>query len=69
MLTRIFHPFNSARSARSALTHMRKKYRIALRGACVIGPDYNGKFYVHVPLGGTGFSNAEMASAFPREGS
>lgn len=68
MLTRIPHAFNSARAARAALTHVRKHYRVALRGACVTGPDYHGKFTVHAPLGGTGFSAAELAGAFPREG-
>jgi hypothetical protein len=65
MLTRILHPFDSAQSARKALTHIRKTYRVALRGACVTGPDYHGKFYAHVPLGGTGFSAAELSCAFP----
>ena len=41
----------------------RKRYRVALRGAVVIGPDFFGAYHLHVPLGGTGFSAAEMASA------
>lgn len=63
MLTRIPLPFATAHAARHALTHIRKRYRVALRGACVLGPDYFGAHYAHVALGGTGFSAAELANA------
>lgn len=63
MLHRIPASFTDKRTAQTALTEFRKRYRVALRGAVVIGPDYFGAYYLHVPLGGTGFSAAEMASA------
>lgn len=63
MLTRLPLSFSTKRTAQTALTEFRKKYRVALRGACILGPDYHGSYSVHVPLGGTGFSAAEMASA------
>lgn len=63
MLTRVPLSFHSAREARATLTAFRKRYRVALRGACVTGPDFHGLHSVHVPFGGTGFSPAEMASA------
>lgn len=63
MLTRIPAAFTCAQDARAALTDLRRRYRLALRGAAVIGPDYFGAYYVHVQLGSTGFSAAEMAGA------
>jgi hypothetical protein len=63
MLTRIPASFSTLQTARVALTEFRKRYRLALRGAVIIGPDYHGAFCVHAPLGSTGFSAAEMASA------
>lgn len=63
MLTRVPIGFKSAREARATLTAFRKRYRVALRGACVTGPDYRGQFCIHVKFGATGFSPAEMASA------
>jgi hypothetical protein len=63
MLTRVPLGFKSAREARATLTAFRKRYRVALRGACVTGPDYHGLYSVHVQFGATGFSPAEMADA------
>jgi hypothetical protein len=63
MLTELHCTFSTRASAQTALTEFRKHYRIALRGACITGPDFHGAYRVHVPLGGTGFSNAEMSSA------
>lgn len=63
MLTQLPLTFIDKRTAQIALTEFRKRYRIALRGAVVIGPDYHKAYTLHVPLGGTGFSPAEMASA------
>lgn len=62
MLTELYCTFSSKKTAQSALTEIRKKYRIALRGACITGPHYHGEFRVFVPLGATGFSNAEMSA-------
>ena len=61
-LTQLHISFTTEQSARQALTAVRKEYRVALRGACVTGPDYHGGYRVHVPLDGTGFSNAELSS-------
>ena len=63
MLHRIPASFTDKRTAQTALTEFRKRYRVALRGAVVIGPDSFVAYHLHVPLGGTGFSAAEMASA------
>lgn len=63
MLTPVPLPFTSAREAQSTLTAFRKRYRVALRGACIAGPDYHGQFRIHVQFRATGFSPAEMASA------
>lgn len=63
MLTQIPAAFSTLHTARVALTEFRKHYRVALRGAVVIGPDFHGAFYVYAPLGSTGFSPVEMASA------
>ena len=54
--------FDSHLAAKRALTNVRRQRRIALRGAVVTGPDFFGRFYVHVKLGGTGFSAGEIAS-------
>lgn len=62
MLTKIIGaPFISEKRAKSALTECRKKYRVALRGAVVIEDTWERAFYVHLPLGGTGYSVAEWA--------
>jgi hypothetical protein len=63
MLTLVPIEFNSTREAQCTLTAFRKRYRVALRGACVTGPNYHGKYAIHVQFGGTGFSPAEMAGA------
>lgn len=63
MLTRVPLSFHSAREAKATLTAFRKRYHVALRGACVTGPDYHGLFSVHVQFGATGFSPAELANA------
>lgn len=63
MLTELPISFSERQTAQTALTEFRRRYRIALRGACITGPDYFKAYRVHVPLGGTGFSAAEMASA------
>ena len=63
MLTRLHITFTSKREAQSTLTAFRKRYRVALRGACITGPHYHGRFELHVQLGATGFSNAEMSNA------
>lgn len=63
MLTAIPATFSDRRAAQIALTEFRKRYRVALRGAVVIGPDHHKGFTIHAPLGGTGFSAAEFASA------
>lgn len=60
MLTRISTSFATKKDAQRALTNVRKVHRVALRGAVVIGE--NGAFYVHAPLGSTGFSAAELAA-------
>jgi hypothetical protein len=63
MLTKIIGaPFTGERAAKQVLTKFRKRHRVALRGAVVL-QDYSGAWYVHAPLGGTGFSAAEMAGA------
>lgn len=62
MLTKLYCKFTDKKTAQIALTEIRKKYRIALRGACITGPDYHGSYSVHVPLGNTGFSNAELSA-------
>ena len=62
MLTELHATFSNRKTAQQALSDLRKRYRIALRGACITGPHFNGEFRVHVPLGGTGFSNAEMSA-------
>lgn len=62
MLTKIIGaPFTSGKRAKTALTECRKRYRIALRGAVVIEDRIEKAFYVHLPLGGTGYSVAEWA--------
>jgi hypothetical protein len=63
MFTHVPIEFNSTREAQRTLTAFRKRYRVALRGACVTGPNYHGKYTIHVQFGGTGFSPAEMACA------
>lgn len=63
MLTELPCTFTTQREAQTALTEFRRRYRVALRGACIVGPDYFKAYRLHVPLGGTGFSAAEMASA------
>lgn len=63
MLTAIPATFSDRRTAQTALTEFRKRYRVALRGAVVIGPDYHKGFTIHAPLNGTGFSATEFASA------
>jgi hypothetical protein len=66
MLTEIYHKFPSEKIARRTLIAFKKRYRVALRGAVVIErkyPEVHAGFHVHAPLGGTGFSNAEMTSA------
>jgi hypothetical protein len=63
MLTQIPVSFTTLQTARVALTEFRKRYRCAMRGAVIIGPDYHGACYVHAPLGGSGFAPAELASA------
>lgn len=63
MLTRVPLGFHSAHEARATLTAFRKRYRVALRGACIIGPDYHGQFRIYVQFGRTGFSPAEMSNA------
>jgi hypothetical protein len=62
MLTELQVTFSTRATAQHALTDFRKRYRIALRGACITGPHFRGEYRVHVPLGGTGFSNAEMSA-------
>jgi hypothetical protein len=64
MLTEISTRFASEKAAKRALTNVRKRHRIALRGAVVIERRYvgEGAFYVHAPLGGTGFSAEELAA-------
>ena len=63
MLTPLYYTFRSRRDAQRCLTEFRKAYRVALRGACITGPDYFNEFTIHAPLGGTGFSNAELSAA------
>lgn len=63
MLTELHCSFSTRANAQAALTEFRKQYRVALRGACITGPDYHGVYRLHVPLGNTGFSNAEMSAA------
>ena len=63
MLTELPIAFSDRQTAQTALTEFRRRYRIALRGACITGPDYFKAYRLHVPIGGTGFSVAEMASA------
>ena len=63
MLTRIYHTVSTLAAAQTALIAFRKRYRVALRGACITGPDFHGIFTLHVPLDGTGFSNAEFSGA------
>lgn len=64
-LTRLYLPFTSEKIAKAMLTKFRRAYGVALRGAVVIEHTYRGEteFDIHVPLGGTGFSAAEMKSA------
>jgi hypothetical protein len=62
MLTKIIGaPFVSEKRAKSALTACRCKYRVALRGAVVIEDKIDRAFYIHLPIGGTGYSVAEWA--------
>lgn len=63
MLTVIPFPYSSRAAGRKALTAFRKRYRVALRGAVVVAQYERGDFYIAAPLGGTGFSSAEFASA------
>jgi hypothetical protein len=63
MLTQIPASFSTLQAARVALTEFRKHYKCAMRGAVIVGPDFHGAFYVHAPLGGSGFSAAEFAGA------
>lgn len=63
MLTVIPVTYTDKRAAQIALTEFRKRYRRALRGAVVIGPDYHKGFTIHAPLGDTGFSATEFANA------
>ena len=64
-LTRLYLPFATKKAAQTMLTKFRKRYGVALRGAVVIEHAHMGEteFDIHVPLGGTGFSAAEMKSA------
>lgn len=63
MLTKIIGaPFTSKKRAQGALTEARKRYRVALRGAVVIQDSIEGSvWYVHLPLGNTGYSRDEWA--------
>lgn len=67
MLTEIPASFSSKDAAQAALTDVRKTYRVALRGAVVIGPDYFGEFKIHAPIGGTGLSVGELAAVLRGE--
>lgn len=77
MLTEIYHDFATESDARKALTIIRKKYRVALRGAVVIGkPFWDGEnrivkgvapYRIWAELGSTGFSSAELASVLDLE--
>ncbi len=62
MLTKINGaPFTTKARAKTALTACRKRYRIALRGAVVIEDRSLGAWFVHLPLGNTGYSETECA--------
>lgn len=63
MLTAIPVTYTDKRTAQTALTEFRKKYRLALRGAVVCERAVIGGFVIVAPLGGTGFSAAEFTSA------
>lgn len=63
MLTAIPVTYTDKRAAQTALTEFRKKYRLALRGAVVCERAVIGDFVIVAPLGGTGFSATEFASA------
>lgn len=67
MLTEIWVDFPTADTARTALTRMRRQYRVALRGSVAIDArtmqDWRRVWRLHVALDGSGFSGAEFASA------
>lgn len=67
MLTEIHVDFTTRGLAAVAITKMRAKYRVALRGSCSTRettPDGRRSTYrLHVALSGSGFSSAEFASA------
>lgn len=69
MLTEVPCRFTTKNGAQAVLTATRRKYRVALRGACITptrcygGCSTQTVYVVHYPMGGTGFSPEEMASA------
>lgn len=65
MLTAVPVQFFTQNGAQAVLTATRRKYRIALRGAVVLSERWPGgdRFVIHYPMGNTGFSPPEMASA------
>lgn len=63
MLTEIFCAFPTAKAARQALTAVRIVYRVRFAGAVVCKVPGRDVYHVHAPLGGTGFSAAELAIA------
>lgn len=64
MLTAASCTFTTESAAKAALQAVRKKHRVALRGAVVLPvPGIAFAWQVHLHLGGTGFSRAELGSA------
>ena len=53
--------FKTKRDANSALTAMRKRYRVALRGSVACERQHG--YTLHVNLNGSGFSAEEFRSA------
>lgn len=66
MLTELYSPtYETKAKAHKALTQVRKRYRVALRGSVACNDhDRTGKKVIrlHVNLSGSGFSSAELSS-------
>lgn len=63
----IYYTFPTEKQAKATLTLVRKKYRVAFRGAVACRCYHPEGYRLHVPLGGTGFSAAELASVLEWE--
>ena len=65
MLTEVYYPFQTKTAARKALTAVRKRYRVALRGSVAIDThsrEGNPEVRLFVCFSGSGLNAPELAS-------